>query len=217
MSAARHEANQAELDLLSSLRQQYEAKGFSFEVAPDPQHVPEFLGSYVPDAIARRGDEYVAIEVKQSRSPASDFTLQQIRSRFEGRPNWKFAVAYVAEDPLKTLTIKPAAAPAIRRQLDEVRTLGEHGHHRAAFLLAWSLLEATLLHIEAEQEARPRTPGSVLQALAMLGRVEPEMERRLRPLIVVRNAVVHGDLGVEPTPADLSLLVSVIEEALADV
>ncbi|SFP96654.1 hypothetical protein [Sphingomonas rubra] len=216
MSAARHEESQAELDLIGSLRQQYEAKGFSFEVAPNRQDVPEFLGSYVPDAIARRGDEYVAIEVKKSRSRASELTLQQIRSRFEGQPNWKFAVAYVAEDPLKTLTIKSATVPAIRRQVDEVRTLAEQSHHRAAFLLAWSLLESTLLHIEAEQEARPRTPGSVLQALAMLGRIEPETERRLRPLILVRNAVVHGDLAVEPTAADVSLLVSAIEEALSD-
>ena len=216
MSAARHEPSQAELDLLRSLRQEYESKGYSFEAAPDPEHIPEFLGSYVPDAIARRGDEYVAIEVRKSRNRASELTLQQIRSRFEGQPNWKFAVAYVPEDPLKTLTIKAAAVPAIRRQLDDVRRLAEQGYHRAALLLAWSLLEATLLNVEAEHEARPRTPGSVLQALAMLGRIEPETERRLRPLILLRNAVVHGDLAVEPTAADVSLLASVIEEALSD-
>ncbi len=49
-----------------------------------------------------------------------------------------------------------------------------------------------------------------------MGRIQPETERQLRPLILLRNAVVHGDLAVEPTAADVSLLASVIEEALSD-
>ena len=216
MSAARHEPSQAELDLLNSLRRQYQAEGFSFEVAPDRMGLPEFLGSYVPDILARKGDEYVVIEVKKNRSRASDLTLQQIRSRFEGQPNWKFVVAYVADDPLKSLTIKPSAVSVIRRQLDDVRTLAEQGYHRVAFILGWTLLESALLNVEAEQEARPRTPGSVVQALTMLGRIDPDTERRLRPLILLRNAVVHGDLTVEPTATDVSFLVSVIEGALSD-
>lgn len=215
MSAARYEESQAERDLLASLRRQYEAKGFSFEIAPDPKDIPDFLGSYVPHAVARSGNEYFAIEVK-SRSRATDHTLRRIRALFEGHPNWKFVVAYVAEDPLKTLTIKASALPAIRRQLDDIRALAEKGYYRAAFILGWSLLEATLLNVEAEQEARPRTPGSVLQALAMLGRIDPETERRLRPLILLRNSIVHGDLAVEPTADDVALVTTVIEEALSD-
>lgn len=216
MNTARHQASQEELDLLASLRRQYEAKGFSFEIQPDRQRLPDFLGSYVPDAIARKADENVAIEVRKSRSQASEFSLQQIRSRFDGHPDWTFAVAYAAEDPLKTLKVKPAAVSAIRRQLNDVRMLMTQGHTRAAFLLAWSLLEATLLNVEGEQEARPRTPASVLQGLAMLGRIEPETERRLRSAILLRNAVVHGDLTVEPTRQDVETLAQVIEEALTE-
>ncbi len=216
MNTARHQASQQERDLLTSLRSQYEAKGFSFEIEPGPQGMPDFLGSYVPDAIARKPGENVAIEVRRSRGRASEISLQQIRSRFDGHPDWTLAVAYAAEDPLKTLTIRPAAVPAIRRQLADVRTLTTLGQSRAAFLLAWSLLEATLLNVEGEQEARPRTPASVLQGLAMLGRIEPETERRLRSAIALRNAVVHGDLTVEPTGADVDIVASVIEEALSD-
>lgn len=217
MNTARHQASQEELDLLASLRRQYEAKGFSFEMEPDLRGLPDFLGLYVPDAIARKAGENVAIEVRKSRSRASEFSLQQIRSRFDGHPDWTFAVAYAAEDPLKTLTIKPAAVPAIRRQLADVRALITQGQSRAAFLLAWSLLEATLLNVEGEREARPRTPASVLQGLAMLGRIEPETERRLRSTILLRNAVVHGDLTMEPTKQDVDTLANVIEEALSEV
>jgi uncharacterized protein YutE (UPF0331/DUF86 family) len=216
MNTARHQASQAELDLLATMRKHYEAKGFSFEIEPGPQGLPDFLGSYVPDAIARKSGENVAIEIRESRSRTSQLSLQQIRSRFEGHPDWTFAVAYAAEDPLKTLTIKPAAVPAIRRHLDDVRTLVAQGQSRAAFLLAWSLLEATLLIVEGEEEARPRTPASVLQGLAMLGRIEPEKERRLRPAILLRNAVVHGDLTRQPTEEDVETVASVVEEALSE-
>ncbi|MFZ2994642.1 hypothetical protein [Sphingobium sp.] len=216
MSATQHEASQDERDLLDSLRRQYEAEGFSFEVEPNRKGMPEFLGSYTPDAVARKGDEHVAIEVKRSRNRVNEGNLQRIRARFEGQPNWKFVVAYVADDPLKSLMIRSSAVTQIRIQLDDVRSLMDQGYNRAAFLLAWSLLETTLLNVEGEDEARPRTPGSVLQALAMLGRIEPETEQLLRPLIVRRNAVVHGDLGIQPTQEDVSVVVSVIEEALSD-
>lgn len=216
MNATRLQASQEELDLLASLRRQYESKGFSFEVEPKLAGLPDFLGSYVPDAVARKPGENVAIEVRKSRSRASELSLQQIRSRFEGHPDWTFAVAYAADDPLKALKVRPAAVAAIRRHLADVRALAAQGQSRAAFLLAWSLLEATLLKAEGEQEARPRTPASVLQGLAMLGRIEQETERRLRSAIVLRNAVVHGDLTLEPTRLDVETVANVIEEALAE-
>ncbi|MBO9695913.1 MAG: hypothetical protein J7499_06925 [Sphingopyxis sp.] len=216
MSTARNQHSQEELDLLASLRRQYEARGFSFEIEPGPQGLPDFLGSYVPDAIARKSGENVAIEIRKNRSRANELSLQQIRSRFDGHSDWTFAVAYAAADPLKTLTIKPAAVPAIERQLEDVRTLTAQGQSRAAFLLAWSLLEATLLNVEGEEEARPRTPASVLQGLAMLGRIEPEAEHRLRSAILLRNAVVHGDLTKQPTAEDVETVASVVAEALSD-
>lgn len=215
MNAVRYQASEAERDLLASLRGQYEAKGFSFEIEPGLQNIPNFLRPYVPDAIARKPGENVAIEVRQSRSRASEASLQQIRSRFDGHPDWTFTVAYAAEDPLKALTIKSAAAPKIRRQLADIHNLTNQGYYRAAFLLAWGLLEATLVNIEGEQEARPRGPASVLQGLAMLGRIEPETERRIRPMILLRSAVAHGDLAKEPTKRDVEAVASVVEEALS--
>lgn len=217
MSTVRHQASETEQNLLASLRRDYEAKGFSFEIEPRPQDTPDFLKPYVPDAIARKPGENVAIEVRQSRSRASETNLQQIRSRFDGHPDWTFAVAYAAEDPLKALTIKPAAIPAIRRQLADILNLTNQGQNRAAFLLAWTLLEATLLNVEGKQEARPRTPASVLQGLAMLGRIEPKTERLIRPMILLRNAVVHGDLAKEPTREDVETVASVVKEALSSV
>jgi hypothetical protein len=216
MNAAHQNSTPSELDLLATLRDQYEAKGFTFEVAPDRAATPEFLGTYVPDAIARNGNENVAIEVRQRRSRANDLTLQQIRARFEGHSDWTFVVAYLADDPSRITSLPAASKAEILRQLDVVRLLEDQAHHEAAFVMGWSLLEATLLNIEDDPRARPRMPGSVVQSLAMLGYIKPQLEEKLRPLIMLRNRVVHGDLRAAPTPDQVAVVLSAVEEALSD-
>ncbi|MGW8281375.1 hypothetical protein ACWGK7_17985 (plasmid) [Sphingomonas aurantiaca] len=216
MTAAHQHSAPSEHGLLATLRDQYEAKGFTFEVAPDRAATPEFLGTYLPDAIARKANENVAIEVRQRRSRATDLTLQQIRARFEGHPDWTFVVAYIADDPSRVLSLPAASKAEILRKLDAVRKLEAEAHHEAAFIMGWSLLEATLLNIEDDPHARPRMPGSVVQSLAMLGYLKPQLEEKLRPLIMLRNRVVHGDLRAAPTPDQVSVVLSAVEEALAD-
>lgn len=215
-SAARHEQADTEAEFLATLRDRYEAKGFSFEVEPARQNVPPFLGTYVPDAIARKPGENIAIEVRQRRSHATDLTLQEIRRRFAGQPDWTFVVAYTGDDALKALTIPASSRSAIRDRLQKVRALEAQGEHRAAFILGWSLLEASLLSIESESVARPRTPGTVVQTLAMLGLIDPDLERQVRPLILLRNRIVHGDLAAEPSPDEVGVILSAVEEALLE-
>lgn len=215
-SAARHVSADTELQALEALRTQYVAQGFSFEVQPDQQQVPAFLGTYRPDAIARKPGENVAIEVREQRTQATDLTLQEIRRRFDGQPDWKFVVVYASSDPLKTLTIPASSIADIRDRLKRVRALEVQGEHRAAFVLGWSLLEATLHSVESASGARPRTPGTVVQTLAMLGHIDPQLEQKVRPLILLRNRVVHGDLTAEPSADDVLLILSAVEQALSE-
>ena len=80
--------------------------------------------------------------------------------------------------------------------------------------MAWSLLEATLQAMDNAAEAKPRTPGTVLQTLSMIDLISPDIERRARDLINLRNSIVHGDVSVEPSAEDIDLLLGVVEEAL---
>ncbi|MGD9885271.1 MAG: HepT-like ribonuclease domain-containing protein [Reyranella sp.] len=116
---------------------------------------------------------------------------------------------------MKTPTIPASSIPDIRRRVEETRALMIQGQPRAAFVMAWSLLEAALHRIDSEKGARPRTPGTVVETLAMLGRIDPTLERRVRPLIELRNRVVHGDLQVEPSADDVRSVLSAVEQSLA--
>jgi hypothetical protein len=204
-----------ERDALASLEAQYLARGYSFIREPRPEQLPAFLQSYSPDAVARKAGENVAIEVRPSPRSGLDQKLEQIRRLFDGHPDWKLVVTYLGSDPDETISIAPATADALTRRAHEIRELVAQGQNRAAFVMSWSLLEAVLHSLESDRQARPYRPGTVLQALAMLGHVDPSLEAQLRPLIALRNRIVHGDLSAEPTTNDVELLLAAVHNSIA--
>jgi len=206
---------ETEREFIESLRARYEQEGFAFTAPPHAAELPDFLGSYVPDALAQRAGRNVVIEVKRRQSPSTERALRDIRRLLEGHSDWQLHVVFMGDDPLQLATIPPAGPETVRGRVKEVRSLIAQGHRRPAFLMAWSLLEAALRTLDGEATSRARTPGTVVQTLAMNGYIEPEMEQRMRALISVRNQVAHGDLTVEPTVSDVELVLSAIEETLS--
>jgi uncharacterized protein YutE (UPF0331/DUF86 family) len=201
-------------EFLEGLRSRYEAEGFTFTVAPDKSMLPAFMGSYIPDALARKPGRNIAIEVKSRQSAATQAQLQDIRRLFESHPDWQFSVFFSGSGSLPSVTIPRPSPTAIRERIGEVRQLVEQGHQRAAFVMAWSLVEAAFRADDENEHRQPLTPGTVVQTLAMNGYIGPDTERSMRGLIALRNQIVHGDVVAEPTAEDVNLLLSAVEEAL---
>ena len=200
---------------LEQLRARYTEQGFTFIVHPGREQIPAFLGSYRPDAIALKPGINIAIEVKQRSNVLAEKSLKDIRRLFKGHPDWQFVISYGGSDPLTAMAIAPASAAAIRSRMEEVRALTEQGQRRAGLVLGWSLLEAALHRLEGETEKRPRNPGTVVETLATLGYLSPTIEQRLRPMILLRNRIVHGDVGAEPSADDLHTVLTAVEQALS--
>jgi uncharacterized protein YutE (UPF0331/DUF86 family) len=215
MTLTAQSAAEFERQSLEKLRAQYTEQGFTFIARPGRKQIPDFLGSYYPDAIAIKPGSNIVIEVKQRPSPAAERSLQEIRRLFEGHPDWQFVISYGGSDPLTEIAIPPASPAAIRSRMEEVRSLAAQGHKRAALVLGWSLLEAALHRSESEKDKRPREPGTLLETLATLGYISPAVERRLRPLVTLRSRIVHGDVDAEPTADDLESLLTAVDEALS--
>lgn len=203
-----------EAQFLEGLRAKYEQQGFTFLVAPDSRDLPDFLGSYIPDALAQKPGLSVAIEVKIQNAATIQNSLQRIRKLFDGRPDWRFDVLFMGTSGAQRLAIPPASPAKLRIRVDEVRQMISQGENRAAFVMAWSLLEAALHSKTPTTDSKPHTPGTVLQALAMNGYIDPQLEQRMRSLIDLRNRIVHGDVDVEPTSADVQLVLSAISETI---
>jgi hypothetical protein len=204
----------AEMQALAKLGAQYIERGYSFSIYPAPHMLPPFLGSYQPDAIAQKQGENIVIEVKHRPNPAIEISLSEIRRLFEGQDDWQFVVSYIGIDASQRISIPTSVKADILQNLEEVRRLLELGEGRAAFVMAWSLLEAALHLVEKDEYKRPRTPGTVVQSLAMLGLIEPSVEMRIRLLVDLRNRIVHGDLNAKPTNEDVVSILDSVEQAL---
>jgi len=188
-----------ERSILESLRERYEREGYSFYVYPPREVVPSFLGSYRPDAIAKRDDEGVVIEIKARTSPRTDMRLSEIAALFSGHPRWRFQIVNI-EAHEGDQVIETYPRNTIEQELEKAGQLRQVGQLRAAFVLLWGALEAaarSLLVSELQGNTRPMLPGQIAEMLASNGLIDQEAAKTLRSLSRLRNAVVHGDLGVE--------------------
>lgn len=206
--------DEAETAYLETMRSHYEERGYTFIVHPQSTQLPDFLDGYLPDAIACRPGENTAIELK-SRSSANQGYLQRIRKLFEGRPDWQLTVVYMGGAAFDTRILPALSRRTVLGQVTEVERLTEQGNLRAAFMLAWSLLEAALNSARPDTDKQPRSPGSVVQTLAMDGLISAEADRSLRSLVELRNRVVHGDLTAEPTGADVHTVLDAVRAVFA--
>jgi hypothetical protein len=212
--AVNHSLQEAEVTFLENLRSEYESKGYTFIIHPSKSDLPEFFATYEPDAVARRSDHNVAIEVKSRATPTVQQSLQRIRQLFEGRPDWQLRVAYMGSDATGIRRLPVPSRMAVLGRTREVELLLADGNIRSAFVGAWSLLEAALNSARPDADKRPRTPGTVVQTLAMDGLISDELEQSLRSLVELRNRVVHGDLTAEPSDADVHVVVSAVMAVL---
>lgn len=63
-----------ERERLLQLAEEYRGQGYEVSFQPNPDDLPDFLKTYRPDLVARRGDEAVIIEVKSRSSLDSSST-----------------------------------------------------------------------------------------------------------------------------------------------
>ena len=204
---------EAETAFLESMRSEFETRGYRFVVHPRPSELPDFFASYVPDAVALRADGNVAIELKSRETPANQQSLQRIRQLLEGRTGWQLRVAYMGGEGLAR-QIPVSTRESILDRVREGAALEATGNVRAAFVIAWSLLEAALNSARPNADKRPRTPATIVQTLAMEGLIPEQLEVSLRPLTDLRNRVVHGDLTAEPSGADLGTVLLAVRTVL---
>jgi uncharacterized protein YutE (UPF0331/DUF86 family) len=203
-----------EAGILGRLRAAYEKQGFSFVAQPGPETLPDFLGPYRPDAIARKEGENVIIEIIRRQRLPSEQPFPDLRGRLAHHKDWKLNVIYAVEKPEDLIVIPVPRLDTLKQQIAEVEALAVTGHHRAAFVLSWSILEAALNRVNESGGHHLRTPGQVVHTLAIEGHLSDATERKLRPLSDLRNRIVHGDLDVDASGEDVEQVLAAVNETL---
>lgn len=195
--------------ILERLRERYEREGYRFFAYPIRDLIPPFLAGYRPDAIALREKGGIIIELKAGDSPSRDHRLAEIARRFEGQTDWTFKIFVDNQFNEPESLPEAASEDEIAVQLAEIDELTSSGHIRAAFVLGWAALEAAtrrLLQKDAKWAERPMRPSDIPELLAHNGHVDQLDARRLRDLVALRNATLHGDLKRRVDREDVTLL-----------
>jgi hypothetical protein len=185
-----------------------ESEGYDVFVQPSAPLVPEFLGNYVPDALATGNGKKIVLEV--ARSLESD-KLKDIAARFAKQREWELKILLVTPTS-SGKTVPVQSRQAIDGAIEEIERLQKVSALRAAFLLAWATFEAEGRASIAGKFDRPQTPGRLVQVLSQEGLLTPTEADRMRTLSEQRNQLVHGDLGTEIKSEDLLWLVAILRK-----
>ena len=212
----RQRDGEGERELLERLKSSYEQRGFTFVSRPKSSAMPAFLTGYVPDALATKGDEKVMIEVKSRQGADTERRLAELKQRIAGHEHWKLSVVYAPGREEDAVLIALPKAEALYRKMDETRELCESGHGSVAFVLAWSLLEAALNYRKKPAGVgQLRSPGQLVQSLAIDGYINEGLEKNLRRLAALRNRIVHGDLQASASKAEIETVLEAVSNTLA--
>jgi uncharacterized protein YutE (UPF0331/DUF86 family) len=201
--------------VLQRVVSELEDEGYEVYVRPNRSRVPEFLGTFTPDAIAMGNGKSKNLVVEVLRqSPESSERLRQITGLVQRVPGWSLRVEWVSPSsvpaPLTTQT-----RIAMRDRLSEVEQLRDAGHLEPAHLLAWATFEALARALRGEAFVRPQSPGRLVETLAGDGYLTPTEADHLRGLAKKRNRFIHGELDTEIQGDDLTKFMAVLDTLMA--
>jgi uncharacterized protein YutE (UPF0331/DUF86 family) len=198
--------------VLEDIVPELEAEGFEVITCPPRRRLPPFLQSYSPDAIARREDKNLAIEVLRKGAP-SEKNLDRLRQLLAGHRDWELRVYWI--NPANTPEpIEPASAKDIAKSIELIEGLGRESLFAPALVMAWATLEGLGRALLPDRFPRPQTPGRLVEVLAGEGYVTPSEADRLRPLAKVRNQLIHGGLRARVGSKDIESFTSVLRTLL---
>ena len=157
----------------------------------------EFLPGFRADLVVRKGGQAKVIEVRRRSSLAANPMIRELAEIIDSTPGWSFELILVGE-PEKLDSPDGAHSfehDGILQRIRQAESALESGLSEAAFVLAWSALEAaarSLIAAQGVSDSGISTPGFVLDQAASIGELSREEYGDLTQMKKYRNAIVHG-------------------------
>lgn len=201
-------------ELESAVLEKHEAhwveQGYRVIRHPRPHEIPEFLGRFLPDALALGPEPNLVVEVIRKGSANAEEKVRRLKALLGDRKDWRLEILYSGE---AQAGVEPTTSDAISELLGTARRLSEQ-EPRAALLLTWAGLEGLARLLDPRNTVRPQTPGRVVELLASAGYIAPSEAHTLRAAAATRNRLIHGDLSMRPTSAEVTAISDIAEELL---
>jgi hypothetical protein len=204
---------------VAELATEYARKGYSVTLPQSADDTPQFLRElgYMPDLIARSKNETLVIEVKSRETSATLASLSNVADRVNAKPGWQFVLVFT--NPRGTFVESQRSTPEkVARLLEKSRVMGyeSQAHVEAAFLFAWSALEAALRSLPTHEITGrvASAPSTLIRNAAIDGLLARGDVRALQLLFKIRNSLLHAGDEVPPARSDVDRLLRITEEVL---
>jgi uncharacterized protein YutE (UPF0331/DUF86 family) len=186
---------------IDEIAREYESHGYQVVVEPDAEQMPEFLGRFQPDILARTPNDSVVVEVKIGTQTAVSDRYRDLADAIRRHPGWRFSLVVVdpRSDEVTPATQRLLDQKEIADQLNRAKELLDAGKTDTGFILLWVSVEALLRHI-AVHEGLPleRVPSqSLVKELFAQGALSRAQLDLIQRALSVRNSVVHGFAALE--------------------
>jgi hypothetical protein len=210
------EVTSREAEVLEEAKARYVKAGFEFIVDPEIEDLPAFLNGRKPDAIARRLNESVAIELKLPKNSATKRDqIAFFSSEVPKHLGWSFELILVDQSSLGLDSELEPDKNGLKSQLNQVIALFGKDDLNLALILGWGLLEAFARKLSlnsAGQEPKRYKPRSVIEALVSDGFISDQQGENLSLLSVSRNRIVHGFSKTKVTQDDVLQLIDILKQ-----
>lgn len=189
---------------IHAVAREYRGRGYEVTIEPSRMDLPDFLGDFRPDLIAKGRDETVVVEVKTRSSLSGDRDLRALSEVIDRKPGWRFEL--IVTNPRGEIVMsKEARVPnkeVLLARLSQADRLVGIGQLEASMLLAWSAAEG-FLRMLGEREGlalEKRSSLYILKKLYSIGLLEERLYELLMMSMKIRNSLVHGlDVsGIDP-------------------
>ena len=210
-------ARESEQQRIQKVGQVYRDKGYDVLIEPQSDQLPDFLQAFRPDLIVHKGDEHIVVEVR-TRGRVSDFPqVNELAKVVRNEVGWKFQLFLLG--PENSFFVNGASlftVEEIRLKIKEVAFFVENGHLEAAFLMGWSLVEATLrvLAVKEGIEGETATPDYLLKQMTFEGIIARETYHDLKHAQQTRDAIAHGFKSSQLTIETAQELIDLIDGEL---
>ena len=201
-----------------AIADEYRSRGYEVVEQPSPEQLPEFLAGYHPDVIVQKGDEAIVVEVKSRSSLAKDPQIAELARLVRAEPHWNFELVLVGEE--EQLSTPEGARPFERddilRGLEAAERLVASGFSEAAFLQAWSTVEATVRLLSKEEGLvlGQLNAHSILTQATSNGVISRNDYNFLTRVMKYRNALVHGFKPIDFDPTLVGELINTTNRLL---
>ena len=173
---------------LDRARAQYEADGYEVTLN---QPLPSPFEAFVADAVARRTDETIIVEVRSADiTDSTGNRLARLGEIVRNKAGWRV-------DLITFQPEKPLPKPDIRDILRRIQEAGRVAKlsPEASVMLTWSALEGTLLNLHPRRDTPRRAmpaPRELIRELTIEGVLSDAQADRLDESARLSHEIAHG-------------------------